>query len=186
MEGICERAFSSALGQITVVCSDRGVREIRLGRRVDARGKGGFAKRRVAGNQDHNGKRKSARWAEQAARELQEYLAGQRRRFRVPLDLKGTPFQRRVWKALCDIPYGQTRSYGEIARRIGQPGAARAVGMGNHTNPVAIVVPCHRVIASDGSLGGYAGGLKRKLHLLSLEEEHRAGSESRSSLNAAE
>ena len=88
----------------------------------------------------------------------------------MPLDLEGTSFQKKVWGALRTIPYGETRSYGEIARQVGNPRAARAVGMANHENPVAIVVPCHRVIAGDGSLGGYAGGLKRKSRILGLEK----------------
>lgn len=101
--------------------------------------------------------------------ELERYFAGQRREFSFSLDLRGTEFQRRCWQALLDIPYGQTRSYAEMARAVGQPRGFRAVGMANHDNPVAIVVPCHRVIASDGTLGGYGGGLPAKRCLLELE-----------------
>jgi methylated-DNA-[protein]-cysteine S-methyltransferase len=103
------------------------------------------------------------------AGQLAEYFAGKRRRFEVPLDLRGTAFQLRVWKALCEIPYGETRSYGQIARALGLPRAARAVGRANATNPVAIVVPCHRVIGSNKALTGYGGGLHRKKALLELE-----------------
>ena len=93
----------------------------------------------------------------QVARELREYFAGERRDFALPLRLSGTAFQRGVWEALRGIPYGQTRSYGALARELGRPGAARAVGQANAHNPVPIVVPCHRVLASDGGLGGYLG-----------------------------
>jgi methylated-DNA-[protein]-cysteine S-methyltransferase len=101
--------------------------------------------------------------------ELNEYFAGERREFTIPLDLRGTDFQLACWRALLAIPYGETRSYGDIARAIGHPQAFRAVGMSNNRNPVAIVVPCHRVIASGGSLCGYGGGLDIKRKLLDLE-----------------
>jgi O-6-methylguanine DNA methyltransferase len=101
--------------------------------------------------------------------ELEEYFAGKRREFNFPLDLRGTDFQRACWHALLAIPYGETRSYADIARAIGKPKAFRAVGMANNRNPIAIVVPCHRVIASDGTLCGYGGGLDVKRKLLELE-----------------
>jgi methylated-DNA-[protein]-cysteine S-methyltransferase len=104
-----------------------------------------------------------------ARRQLGEYFAGQRREFDLPLRLAGTPFQREVWDALRDIPYGETAGYGELAQRLGRPGTARAVGMANGRNPIAIVVPCHRVIGSAGALTGYGGGLDRKRYLLELE-----------------
>ncbi len=103
-------------------------------------------------------------------RELNEYFASGRREFTIPLDLRGTDFQLACWQALLEIPYGETRSYGDIARAIGHPQAFRAVGMSNNRNPVAIVVPCHRVIASGGSLCGYGGGLDIKRKLLDLEQ----------------
>ncbi len=102
-------------------------------------------------------------------RQLDEYFAGQRREFSLPLDLRGTDFQLRCWQALLAIPYGETRTYAEIAQAVGCPRGFRAVGMANHDNPVAIIVPCHRVIASDGTLGGYGGGLPTKRWLLELE-----------------
>ena len=105
----------------------------------------------------------------EAARQLREYFGGQRRSFDLPLELAGTEFQRRVWAELLKIPYGETRSYSEVARAIGKPRAVRAVGSANHANPIAIVVPCHRVIAADGGLAGYGGGLDRKRLLLELE-----------------
>ena len=102
-------------------------------------------------------------------RELEEYFAGERRQFSFPLDLRGTNFQLACWRALLAIPYGETRTYGDIARAVGRPQGFRAVGMANNRNPVAIVVPCHRVIASDGTLCGYGGGLDVKRKLLELE-----------------
>jgi O-6-methylguanine DNA methyltransferase len=102
-------------------------------------------------------------------RELDEYFSGERHEFSMPLDLRGTPFQLACWHALIAIPYGETRTYADIARAIGHPHAFRAVGMSNNRNPIAIVVPCHRVIASGGSLCGYGGGLDVKRKLLDLE-----------------
>lgn len=107
------------------------------------------------------------------AEELREYFAGARQRFCIPLRPEGSAFSRRVWAALCTVPYGATRTYGEIARDIGQPKASRAVGMANHRNPIPILIPCHRVIGANGSLTGYGGGLDRKTLLLRLEREHR-------------
>jgi O-6-methylguanine DNA methyltransferase len=101
--------------------------------------------------------------------ELEEYFRGERREFTFPLDLRGTDFQLACWRALLAIPYGKTRTYADIARAVGKPNAFRAVGMANNRNPVAIVVPCHRVIASDGTLCGYGGGLDLKRKLLELE-----------------
>ena len=101
--------------------------------------------------------------------QLTDYFAGARRTFDVPLNLAGNPFERRVWDELLGIPYGETASYGLIAKRLGQPDAARAVGLANGRNPVAVIVPCHRVIGADGSLTGYGGGLERKRLLLDLE-----------------
>lgn len=108
--------------------------------------------------------------AEQLERELGEWFAGARRDFDIPIALRGTPFQRSVWEALREIPYGAVRSYGELARSLGKPDAVRAVGAANGRNPVSIVVPCHRVIGANGALTGYAGGLERKRFLLALEK----------------
>lgn len=104
-----------------------------------------------------------------AATALARYFDGELTRFELPLRLEGTGFQRRVWAGLLEIPYGTTISYGELARRIGQPSASRAVGLANGRNPVSIVVPCHRVIGAGGALTGYGGGLERKRFLLRLE-----------------
>jgi methylated-DNA-[protein]-cysteine S-methyltransferase len=106
-----------------------------------------------------------------AVDQLAAYFAGELTDFDIELDLAGTEFQRRVWTALLTIPYGQTRSYGEIAEQIGAPGAARAVGLANGHNTIAIIVPCHRVIGANGSLTGFGGGLGRKRTLLELEKQ---------------
>ncbi|MFC9948015.1 methylated-DNA--[protein]-cysteine S-methyltransferase [Streptomyces pratensis] len=105
----------------------------------------------------------------EAARQLDAYFAGELTEFDLPLDLAGTPFQRSVWAELVRIPYGETRSYGELAEHLGKPGASRAVGLANGKNPVGIIVPCHRVIGASGSLTGYGGGLDRKQRLLAFE-----------------
>jgi len=150
----------SPVGPLTVVYAADGVRSVEFGGPED--GHPGDA-----GAQDGLGRQVEA--------ELREYFAGERRSFTVPLAPDGTDFQRRVWVALAAIPYGETRSYAEIAEQVGVPGAARAVGQANRSNPVPILVPCHRVIAADGRLGGYLGakdataGLETKRWLLRLE-----------------
>ncbi|WP_406144539.1 methylated-DNA--[protein]-cysteine S-methyltransferase [Streptomyces sp. NBC_01012] len=106
---------------------------------------------------------------DEVIRQLDAYFAGELREFGLPLELAGTPFQRSVWAELVRIPYGETRSYGELADRLGKPGASRAVGLANGRNPVGIIVPCHRVIGASGSLTGYGGGLDRKQRLLAFE-----------------
>ncbi len=104
-------------------------------------------------------------------KQIEEYLLGNRKKFIVPIKLKGTEFQKKVWNALLEIPYGETMSYKKIAEKIGNPKACRAVGMANHNNPIAIIVPCHRVIGSNRKLVGYAGGLDIKQKLLEIEGE---------------
>ncbi|WBY63427.1 MAG: Methylated-DNA--protein-cysteine methyltransferase [Thermocaproicibacter melissae] len=108
----------------------------------------------------------------EAVQQLSEYFVGKRKEFSLPLSLHGTPFQLADWEALRTIPYGETRSYRQIAEQIGKPKACRAVGMANHKNPIAIMIPCHRVIAADRSLGGYGYGPKVKRFLLELEKRH--------------
>lgn len=151
--------YSSPIGQLLLVSGDQGLRTLEFdyhGARLEA------ARRRA-------GWTESPQRLAACAGQLDEYFAGQRRVFDVPLDLRGTEFQRRCWSALLEIPYGETRSYADLARRVGSPRGFRAVGMANHDNPVAIIVPCHRVITSDGKLGGYGGGLSVKERLLRLE-----------------
>jgi methylated-DNA-[protein]-cysteine S-methyltransferase len=107
--------------------------------------------------------------------QLGEYFEGTRVDFELSLVMHGTPFERRVWRALQEIPYGSTVSYGELARRIGRPSAPRAVGLANGRNPISVIVPCHRVIGANGTLTGYGGGLGRKRTLLALERRHARG-----------
>lgn len=109
----------------------------------------------------------------ETTRQLREYFAGARRTFELPLEFRGTEFQRTVWAALLEIPYGQTRTYGQIAEAIGNPTAVRAVGAANGKNPISIIAPCHRVIGMNGDLTGFGGGLDAKAHLLSLEAPQR-------------
>lgn len=146
--------IESPVGRIRIAADDAGLRRIDL-----------------VGDDEpapSDWRRADAALAE-AARQLREYFAGSRTRFELPLAPEGTDFDRRTWQALLTIPHGETISYAELARRVGSPGASRAVGRANGRNPLAIVIPCHRVIASDGTLGGYAGGLPMKRKLLDLE-----------------
>ncbi len=152
------RTFASPVGVLTLVASGQGLAavlwekddpaRVRLGRRAEAIGHPVL---------------------EAAARQLDDYFAGRRQRFDLPLDFRGTAFQKQVWAALLAIPYGETRSYADIARAIGRPSAMRAVGAANGRNPISIIAPCHRVIGSNGALTGFAGGLAAKRHLLALE-----------------
>jgi O-6-methylguanine DNA methyltransferase len=150
-------AMKSPVGTLTVVLSRTGVVRLSFGvTALQGRPDYALSQERTAG----------------CKAELDEYFAGTRKQFDVPLDLRGTPFQRQCWRALLEIPYGQTRSYAEIAALVGRPNAFRAVGMANHANPVAIIVPCHRVIGTNGYLTGYGGGLDTKRMLLALERRH--------------
>ena len=143
--------LDTPVGILTVASTEQGLSQIHFGDRIPAN-----AVVDAAANHKAN-------------RQLSEYFQGRRKQFELSLDYQGTDFQMKVWRALLNIPYGQTRSYGEIARAIGHPGAARAVGMANHDNPIAVIIPCHRVVGHNGSLTGYAGGLHIKQHLLSIE-----------------
>ena len=147
------RRFETPLGVMRVEEDAQGITSLRF----------------VDGPLDEIGSSADGRWLADAEAQVREYFAGARRSFDLPLSLSGSDFQRRVWRALMDIPFGETRSYGDVAEALGKPGAARAVGMANNTNPVLIVVPCHRVVGSSGRLTGYAGGLERKRSLLELE-----------------
>lgn len=123
---------------------------------------------------DHQlaGERRATTLTNLASNQLQEFLAGRRKEFDLPLEPEGTDFQKQVWSALRKIPYGQTRSYAQLAQSIGSPKAARAVGMANNRNPICIIVPCHRVVGANGKLVGYAAGLHIKKWLLELESKH--------------
>ncbi len=118
---------------------------------------------------DSRGAKATSPALERVKRELDEYFAKKRTKFELALAERGTPFQRKVWKSLAKIPFGETISYAELAKRVGKPGAVRAVGAANGANPWSIVVPCHRVVGSDGSLTGYSGGVDKKRALLDLE-----------------
>lgn len=145
---------TTPLGDLSVVTSDAGV--VAVGWLGD-------------GNRDEDTRAVTNPIGEEAARQLVEYFAGDRTSFDLPLDLRGTDFQRQVWASLRTIPFGETISYAEQARRLGRPTAVRAVAAANGRNPVGIIVPCHRVIGSDGSLTGYAAGLPVKRWLLAHE-----------------
>ena len=127
----------------------------------------------ICENTPLQGKKGESPLLQETIKQLREYFAGKRKIFTLPLKEQGSEFQNKVWQELLKIPYGETASYGEIARLIGNPKAQRAVGMANHNNPWGIIVPCHRVIAHDGSLGGYAGGLEIKTYLLQLEKANK-------------
>jgi len=159
----------SLVGPLFLAASDRGLVALEFDKRLPGQ-------QTIRPNpRDLRAESKSVRFEESErkmsiyVRELEEYFAGKRSEFTFPLDLRGTEFQLACWRALLAIPYGETRTYADIARAVGRPQGFRAVGMANNRNPVAIVVPCHRVIASDGTLCGYGGGLNIKRKLLELE-----------------
>ncbi len=163
MKTLSGTIIPSPVGQLHLVASDRGLVAVLWENDNPARVR--LAQiREDRGTNPHLG---------QAALELSEYFAGRRTAFSVGLDFRGTEFQRQAWGALLTIPFGETRSYAQMARQIGRPAAVRAVGAANGRNPVSIIVPCHRVVGSDGSLTGFAGGLDVKARLLSLERQHR-------------
>jgi methylated-DNA-[protein]-cysteine S-methyltransferase len=149
--------FQSPVGQLTLVASDAGLRAI-----LWPAEKPGRVKLPEISPGDHA-------VLQATTAQLTEYFAGTRQQFDLPLDLHGTPFQIKAWRSLADIPYGTTASYAEQADRLGAPKAVRAVGSANGRNPISIVLPCHRVVASNGSLAGFAGGLDAKRWLLEFE-----------------
>lgn len=142
---------SSPIGPLTLVEEDGALTRMNFGTEADG------------------AERRETPLLHQAAQELAEYFRGERKRFTVPLRPEGSAFQLRCWQALLDIPYGETRTYAQQARAIGQAKACRAVGMGNHRNPLPVFIPCHRVVGKNGSLTGYAGGLNAKQTLLNIE-----------------
>jgi O-6-methylguanine DNA methyltransferase len=167
--------FPTALGPMALAATDKGVVASSLpgDRRDHVRA---YIERRLpratvieAGRDGAKGAEAAGRVGSRAARAAQAFLAGQRRSLSVPLDLRGTPFQTQVWRELRRVPFGQTISYAELARRAGYPRASRACGAANGANPAPLFVPCHRTIASDGTLGGFGGGLPLKRKLLRLE-----------------
>ncbi len=149
--------YNSPVGKLIVAADGGGITDLRFGQVPD-----GAVEQMV-------------QILETAVAQLDEYFAGHRRDFDLPLNTVGTPFQQGVWTELLKIPYGQTRSYGQIAEAVGNPRASRAVGMANNRNPISIIVPCHRVVGANGTLTGYGGGLENKEALLRLEEKHKNG-----------
>ena len=159
------RTLDTPIGELTLLASDDGLTHVL------------FADQEPAdvglGPDDHDDGTGPDPVLDAAARQLTEYFAGERRDFDLPLDLDGTEFQRAAWRALADVPYGETRSYAEQADAIGRPGAFRAVGAANGRNPVPIVLPCHRIVGADGSLTGFGGGLAVKERLLRHEQSQQ-------------
>src|SRR5215203_5426099 len=160
MSAIQFRSVDSPVGLLTLAGRDGRLRHLRM---VDQ-----------TYEPSHDGWESDDTAFPEAVEQLESYFAGELFDFELDLDMVGTQFQRNVWAALLTIPYGQTRSYGEIAAQIGAPGASRAVGLANGHNPIGIIVPCHRVIGSNGTLTGYGGGLDRKRALLALEKSRTA------------
>ncbi len=177
--GLYRKEIMTPCGPLTLLCDGRALTAVRFGREADGAATAKTAQagaemfEKVMPTQQTQEARAAQEILEQAAREIGEYFEGKRRAFAVPTAAAGTPFQQAVWNALKEIPYGETRTYGEIARRIGHPRASRAVGQANNRNPLPIVVPCHRVIGTSGALTGYAGGLAVKERLLELERTPR-------------
>ena len=177
--GLYRKEIMTPCGPLTLLCDGRALTADRFGREPDGAAPAKAAQagaemfEKVMPTQQTQEARAAQEILEQAAREIGEYFEGKRRAFAVPTAAAGTPFQQAVWNALKEIPYGETRTYGEIARRIGHPRASRAVGQANNRNPLPIVVPCHRVIGTSGALTGYAGGLAVKERLLELERTPR-------------
>ena len=157
---LARTSMASPIGELTILATDDAVVAIRWDHEP-------FDVRLTADVVDVEHGRHAV--LDEAVRQLDEYFAGERLEFELPLEPNGTPFQRQAWTALCTIPYGETISYGEQARRIGPAADPRAVGQANGRNPIAVIVPCHRVIGADGSLTGYGGGVERKRLLLELE-----------------
>lgn len=169
METLLYTTIDSPVGPLFLAASNRGLVALEFDQRLPGQ-------QTIRPNpRDLRTESKAVRFEESASAmrgyitELEEYFSGRRRQFDFPLDLRGTDFQLACWQALLAIPYGETRTYADIARAVARPQGFRAVGMANNRNPVAIVVPCHRVIASDGTLCGYGGGLDVKRKLLELE-----------------
>jgi O-6-methylguanine DNA methyltransferase len=169
METLHSTMFTSPVGPLFLAASNRGLVALEFDARLPGQQTIRPSPRDLRAESKAVHFEESARALRPYVRELEQYFAGARREFTLALDLRGTDFQLACWRALLAIPYGETRSYGDIARAVGRPQGFRAVGMANNRNPVAIVVPCHRVIASDGTLCGYGGGLDVKRKLLELE-----------------
>ena len=156
MTAVCYSYLDSPIGRLLLAGNESGLQEIVF------QGKNGPAPPKPAWMEDTGG-------LKEPARQLRAYFGGELEDFTLPLAPQGTPFQQKVWNELLNIPYGETISYGDLARRIGNPNASRAVGLANGSNPIPIIIPCHRVIGSNGKLTGYGGGLHIKEKLIALE-----------------
>lgn len=154
--------MQSNIGAIFLIASDKGLKGVFL------------KKQNLPITKSLKEKNPRVRILANTAKQLEEYFAGKRTDFDLPFDIEGTAFQKQVWKALSKIPYGKTVSYSDIAKKINNPKAVRAVGSANGKNPLCIIIPCHRVIAADGTLGGYSSGLHIKTKLLALESKHNS------------
>ena len=168
-EDVALREIESKIGVLRIAVTPRGLARLALPR--SGKGFRGWIDRYIPDA-------RTVDWLpaiDKVCTEVEEYFAGRRLEFTLPLDLRGTPFQRSVWEKLLEIPFGEVRTYGEIARQIEKPGATRPVGAASGANPVAIVVPCHRVIGARGALGGYGGGLPTKRELLAFEKARVPG-----------
>ncbi|WP_029696158.1 methylated-DNA--[protein]-cysteine S-methyltransferase [Comamonas badia] len=163
---LISHTYSTPLGEMTALLSPKGLCLLEFTERTKGLAREIAQVEAARGGPPVPGENAFTR---QLGKELAQYFAGKRNQFDIPLDLVGTAFQQTVWRALLTIPHGQTRSYGEQARQIGKPTATRAVAAANGANKIALIVPCHRVIGSDGSLTGYGGGVPRKEWLLTLE-----------------
>lgn len=148
------KTYATPIGKMTLIASEDAIEEILFDEDI------------IANGEEHD-------VLKQASKELLEYFEGKRQIFTFPITIKGTPFQERVWKELLKIPYGEIRTYGEIAAAIQKPKASRAVGMANHRNRLPIVIPCHRVIGSNGKMVGYALGLDKKAYILQMEQQYK-------------
>ncbi len=148
--------MNTKIGSIAIIEEDNKIIEIQIKKEIE----------------DSNIQEKDTPLLKEVEKQLEEYFEGKRKTFDVPLNPKGTKFMKEVWTALQDIPYGEVKTYQQIAKKVGNPKAARAVGMANHKNPIPIIIPCHRVIGSNGKLVGYALGMDKKRFLLEWEKEH--------------
>ena len=169
MEIVHTAQVDSPIGTLCVASTDAGLAYVELPH-ASGRGLRGWLRRHLPGARCNEGFAPN----QVAIAQILEYLKGKRTGFDLPLDLRGTAFQTEVWAALREIPYGEIRTYAEVARDVRRPRAVRAVGAANGANPVSLVVPCHRVVATGGRLGGYAGGLPLKAKLLAMEQSHHA------------
>jgi len=169
LEILQSTTFASPIGPLFLAASDKGLVALEFDARLPGQQSMRPNPRDLRAESDKIAVAEPAAKLSRYTHELDQYFEGKRREFSFPLDLRGTDFQLACWRALLAIPYGETRSYADIARAVGSPQGFRAVGMANNRNPIAIVVPCHRVIASDGTLCGYGGGLDIKRKLLELE-----------------